>query len=548
MARETSDVFDPTFHRAASRLGHNLAERLEWLRATPFWAVSALVHLIILLALFVIIVREDPRPPTDEGPTVVNLSPPRKPPPLTRPEIDPSRQAATERRDRLPGILPKEPKNSGFEDGKETTKPRKGDPLGKSPRGPKDSLSDLAFATPIGPGPSAGRTQGVPDGEIDGDLPLGSPTPDTDDALDRALDWLRRHQDPDGSWKARDFTERCSVTCRNADSSRHGDGRGSSENDVGVTGLALLAFVGTGHTHRGGVYEEHVACVRRAVQHLKGIQARSSDPAVNGRFGLADGESWIYGHAIATLALAELLVISGDDVFLREAVEEAVKLCLHAQNNGFGWRYGIKPGDNDTSITGWMVLALKTASRARLAIPKEDFERALGGAMRWVERATAQNGRTGYQAPGDDGSRLSGAFPEPYPFSKEMSAMTAAGVLCRLLSGEGRESKAIRSGVDILIGELPRWQDAKGRSLSRVNFYYWYYGSYALFLYGGKAWERWNESLVACLVHSQRTGATDELGSWDPIDEWGPAGGRVYATALGALTLEVYYRYRRLRK
>ena len=31
-------------------------------------------------------------------------------------------------------------------------------------------------------------------------------------------------------------------------------------------------------------------------------------------------------------------------------------------------------------------------------------------------------------------------------------------------------------------------------------------------------------------------------GSWDPIGEWCVAGGRVYATAINALTLEVYYR------
>ena len=32
-------------------------------------------------------------------------------------------------------------------------------------------------------------------------------------------------------------------------------------------------------------------------------------------------------------------------------------------------------------------------------------------------------------------------------------------------------------------------------------------------------------------------------GSWDPVDRWGFEGGRVYATAINALTLEVYYRY-----
>ena len=32
-------------------------------------------------------------------------------------------------------------------------------------------------------------------------------------------------------------------------------------------------------------------------------------------------------------------------------------------------------------------------------------------------------------------------------------------------------------------------------------------------------------------------------GSWDPIDRWGFEGGRVYATAINTLSLEVWYRY-----
>ena len=32
-------------------------------------------------------------------------------------------------------------------------------------------------------------------------------------------------------------------------------------------------------------------------------------------------------------------------------------------------------------------------------------------------------------------------------------------------------------------------------------------------------------------------------GSWDPKDEWGRYGGRLYSTALATLTLEVYYRF-----
>jgi hypothetical protein len=75
--------------------------------------------------------------------------------------------------------------------------------------------------------------------------------------------------------------------------------------------------------------------------------------------------------------------------------------------------------------------------------------------------------------------------------------------------------------------------------------YYWYYGSYALFQYGGPDWKRWNEDMKKVMLETQRQGQIDEDGSWDPVDEWGHPGGRVYSTAICAMTLEVYYRFMR---
>ena len=69
-------------------------------------------------------------------------------------------------------------------------------------------------------------------------------------------------------------------------------------------------------------------------------------------------------------------------------------------------------------------------------------------------------------------------------------------------------------------------------------------GSYAFFHLGGAEWDRWNRDMKEALLSSQRTGETCETGSWDPIGEWGYRGGRVYSTALAAMTLEVYYRFR----
>jgi len=76
---------------------------------------------------------------------------------------------------------------------------------------------------------------------------------------------------------------------------------------------------------------------------------------------------------------------------------------------------------------------------------------------------------------------------------------------------------------------------------------YWYYGTLAMFQVGGPGWRTWSEALTAAALPSQRRDgdACGMLGSWDPVDPWGPDGGRVYATALMALSLQVVTRYAR---
>ncbi|HVR74967.1 MAG TPA: M56 family metallopeptidase, partial [Planctomycetota bacterium] len=303
--------------------------------------------------------------------------------------------------------------------------------------------------------------------------------PSREGAILAALDWLQRHQSPDGGWKARDFTAQCEVTCRNADPARHGDGRGKSAHDAGVTGLAVLALARSGHTHMAGPRPELVECALKAAIHLLGLQVRSEDPTTDGRIGDDAGEQWIYNHAIATTALAELYLLSSD-AGLREPVTRAVELCLHAQNDGRGWRYGIQPGDNDTSVMGWMVHALEAARAARLDIREEAIHRALAGARAWIGFATAANGKTGYFVPGDDGSMLAGIHPGPYPFSKELPCMTAVAIACRLAAGDSPGDAAIRKGADLLLAHPPLWQENAPGALSTVSFCYWYLGSLAV--------------------------------------------------------------------
>ena len=75
------------------------------------------------------------------------------------------------------------------------------------------------------------------------------------------------------------------------------------------------------------------------------------------------------------------------------------------------------------------------------------------------------------------------------------------------------------------------------------NAYTWYYATLASFHAGGPQWDAWNRQMQAAVLRLQRRESSGLDGSWDPDPVWGGHGGRVYATAMAAMTLEVYYRH-----
>lgn len=338
----------------------------------------------------------------------------------------------------------------------------------------------------------------------------------TESAVTAALRWLKRAQSGNGMWDCDGWTH---IEKHPQDGQNAGDGR----YDTGVTSMALLAFLGNGHTHRFGTFKRTVN---------KGLTWLKRQQKSNGSISFDHGET-IYNHAIGTMALCEAYAVSRDFTLKRYA-EKAINFCVKAQNPNLGWQYGVKSGKNDTSVTGWMVLALKAGKTAGIEVPEEAF----AGALRWFKRATAASGDVGYTLPGGGSSFLSandGKY-DPVP------CMTGVSVICRIFTGERRSEDAIRKGAKILMDSQPKW--SKGGSSRKVNFYYWYYGTYAMFQVGGPKWKEWNKSMQSSLLPTQCMGGPED-GSWPPVGEWCLAGGRVYATAINALTLEIYYRYER---
>lgn len=341
--------------------------------------------------------------------------------------------------------------------------------------------------------------------------------------LGRALKWLADHQDPEGFWDADGFTAQCETNICGSDRPDIAN-LGKAQYDEGLTGLALLAFLGDGHTTKNGRYRD---VVKMGVKWLKSIQDDE------GAFALTRGREWMYNHALATLAMSEAYYFSKSPA-LKRPVQKGIALIERKQNPYKAWSYDSpNDGRNDTSVSGWMMFALKSAQESGLRVS----DAALEGFRSWMNEATDPGtGRVGYDSKGTPVARMEWMMEE-WPAEKS-EALTGVGLLCRFFLEEDPDTTPVmKDHKNILMAKLPRWElDGS------IDMYYWYYASYAMFQWGGRDWDKWNKAMKPAVVDSQREGG-DEEGSWDPIGPWGAEGGRVYSTATMALCLEVYFRY-----
>lgn len=309
-------------------------------------------------------------------------------------------------------------------------------------------------------------------------------------AVEAGLAWLALHQAVDGSWQFDLSGCRCDGACRDP---------GTLTGSTASTAIALLPFLGAGSTHLDGPYQQTVS---RGLYYLV---SRMQPTPRGGDFC----EGTMYGHGVTTLALAEALGMTSDEMLV-PYVRDAVRFTETAQDlHGGGWRY--LPGQaGDITVTAWQIAALKSAALAGIEVPSPTIE----AARRFLDRVQAQGGAAyGYRTPA--------AKP----------CTSAIGLLCRMYTGWGSTQEPLQRGITNLAKPGPH----------PTNIYQNFYLAQALLQLDHPVWPRWNARNRDHLVKQQaRFG--HEAGSWFFADSDTAPGGRLAHTALAVLTLEVYYR------
>lgn len=317
----------------------------------------------------------------------------------------------------------------------------------------------------------------------------GGGTKASEEAVELGLLWLARQQRTDGSWNF-----------------QYGSNDpGTLDSPMGATGLALLAFLGAGYTHKDGPYKSQVNA---------GLNFLMANMELNesGGWMRGTGLATMYVQAIGAMALCEAFSMTRDPELQRHAQLSIDFICKAQDPGGGGWRYNI-PQSGDLSVTGWQFMALKSAKVAELRVPQKVVVKA----TKFLKSVESESGaRYGYTRAG-----------------QVRNTMTAVGLLCRMYLGREQTHHGMIRGIKYLSELGPNPDD----------MYYSYYATQAMRHWGGSRWEMWNPVMRDSLVSRQsRSGET--AGSWATDQSHGALmGGRLYTTCLCIMTLEIYYRY-----
>ena len=328
-----------------------------------------------------------------------------------------------------------------------------------------------------------------------------------EEAVKKGLDWLVKKQNADGSW--------------------------GSGHKAGMTGFALLAYLGHCETPDSVKYGE---TVMKGIIYLIDLGRNQKEQRFDGIFSTQPQVvTSTYEHGIATYALGEMYSFAktGNKPLpgLREGFEKGVAIIIEKQAPGGAWGYKEGLGynadsGNDLSLTGWQFQAIKAAKHTNLKI--NGLTKTINKVEGYLKSKQTPDGGFG------NADRSAGY---------NQWNLTGAALLGLQTLGSGN-SGAVNKGIRWLMDETKKeplsWN--KGAYL-----YTWYYNTQAMFQKGGEAWDLWNSQFQKELLENQLPD-----GSYKPESPGEVAAATVsaagsdadiYRTCLCTLMLEVYYRY-----
>jgi hypothetical protein len=325
-------------------------------------------------------------------------------------------------------------------------------------------------------------------------------TPQSEEAVEHALRFLARQQEPDGRWT------------QVSEESLPGK-RAYNPHDMAYTGLALLTFLARDNSpFQPGRYRQ---TIRKGLNYLLTNQSEDGDLRGPPEFrGPASQQANLYDHAIAMLAISECALLTGD-ARLASSSRAAARFIVNAQDtDGGGWRYA--PGQTgDTSVFGWEIMALHTAELLGFQIPADTRRLA----HHYIDTACSgpRNVLAGYQ-PGVDPTQT----------------MTSEMIFARILLGEHLSDAEVRDATEFLSQYSPE--------AAHPDLYCWYYASLCMLQMNSPAWSQWNARTRDTLIQLQTRGGFAD-GCWEINAKGIDRSGYIFTTAIATLTLEVYYRY-----
>jgi prenyltransferase beta subunit len=222
----------------------------------------------------------------------------------------------------------------------------------------------------------------------------------------------------------------------------------------------------------------------------------------------------MYNHSISTLMLSEVsgMVDPERQEKVDRALARALRVILSAQQvpkehrHSGGWRYQHTSRDSDMSLTGWAVMALRSARNNGAAVPAEAIDKA----VRFILNCRTGDGGFSYQPGGSPGL-----------------GRTGTALLCLELTGHHRSRASLAAG-DWILRRMPgRWGEGE------FFCYALYYAAQATFQLGDRYWERFGTRLYDILLRTQ-----ERDGSWPQDGRGGPD----YSTAMCVLAMSVSYR------